>query len=748
MMTKPQPYAIVALLVTGITLGLVRADEIDDAAIDGGNFATTIFPDATVDADGNVTIGDAGEEGDIAPADLFPDDGATDPDAFSTITSGEDAAEAGRQARTRESDVIDVVDQTNAQDRDDLAKAPFLDTTDDVFGSIDELGQEFGACTTTRDTVPTTQVNTLPEQRFCERIRKVDGKCRITHRIEIDPASGAITADVWKPPDCMVAASHAVGPSVCEGEITLVEGAALGQCLEIGDLTICPSDPLYEQLAPPPFDGYEQRISRLALTVDVGPLGCADHLNALPCITTSTGRTVCPADEGEVIDTCGGLREDPACRFVAQGCVPGAEVNGVCYLEELRFACDREVTYETYQQQTALSCPASAIRCNGNECLAVDTEANDNAAAGLAALTASQLLTFDSTCLSLDPDSCTVFPGKAQACQRGIGGIFDACELLAPPGPGPYLDLVFLIGALDTNLTVLSPTSPLRGAWETLRDPDVTALGSLKTPFASVSNTVSASTEPNADLAVADEDLARVRQDLLNGAADEVFDGYGAGAMNALFVNPATGSDAADENGRIGDVALRTPPPGETPLALVANAYGAAASEAYPAEPTPLIDETDVATAAHDDAQNCLFVGTECTPDSFGACISRDRVLCCFNAPLSRFAQEAAAGQFDRDFGTAETPNCHGLSSGEIQALDWRAVDLEQWTTILGTAERLPETEDLTPDGLTGTGNVLDRLDPDTPRPDVIERTRLRLQDIDPAQVRSRGRDEIRGEGQ
>ncbi len=739
---------ITALMLIGMATVATHADEIDEAAIDGGNFATTIFPDAAVDADGNVTIGGAGEEGDIAPADLFPDEGATDPDAFSTITSKEDAAEAGRQARTQESDVIDVVDETNAQDRDDLAKDPFLDATDDVSESIDELGQEFGACTTAREIVPTTHIATLPEQRFCERIRKVEGNCQITHRVEIDPASGAIVTDVWEPLECMVAASHAVGPSVCRGEINLVDGAALGECLEINGRTICPDDPLYEQLTPPPFDGHEQRVSRLALAVDVGPLDCDAHLDVLPCITTSTGRTICPADEGEVIDTCGGLREDSACRFVAQGCVPGAEVNGGCYLEELHFSCDREVSYRTYQQQTALSCPASAIRCNGNECLAVDTEANDNAAAGLAALTASQLLTFDSTCQSLDPDSCTVFPGKAQACQRGIGGIFDACELPAPPGPGPYLDLVFLIGALDTNLSVLASTSPLRGAWETLRDPDVTALESLKTPFASVRNTVSASTVSNADRAVAEEDLARVRQDLLNGAADEVFDGYGAGAMNALFMNPATGSDAADENGRIGDVSLRRPLPGETPLALVANAYGVAASETYPADPTPLVDGSDIATAAHDDAQNCLLVGTQCTPASFGACISRDRVLCCFSAPLSRLVQEAAAGQFGRDFGTVDEPNCRGLSGGEIQALDWRAVDLKQWTTILGTAGRLPEPDDLTPDGLTGTGNVLDRVDPDSPRPDVIERTRLRLQGIDPTQVRSRGRDEIRGDGQ
>lgn len=111
----------------------------------------------------------------------------------------------------------------------------------------------------------------IPEERFCERIRKVEGNCRITHRIEIDPASGAIVTDVWDPQECMVAASHAVGPSVCRGEINLVDGVALGQCLEIGDRTICLGGPLYEQLTPPPFDGHEQRVSRLALAVDVGP---------------------------------------------------------------------------------------------------------------------------------------------------------------------------------------------------------------------------------------------------------------------------------------------------------------------------------------------------------------------------------------------------------------------------------------------------------------------------------------------
>ena len=738
------------LLNTALAIGLATtwptmlvADEIDDAAVDGAGFATTIFPDAVVDQDGNVAIG--GQQEELTREELFP--GADDDEVatFTDIDTEDEANAAGDRARGEGSDAIDVVDDTNAQQRDDLSEDPFLDATDRTFADVDALADEFGACSTAREILPIDNIALLPEHRFCERIRKVEGGCTITHELGIDATSGTVLSDTWGPPGCMIAASHVVGPSVCTGTATVTDGVALGECLEFGGTTVCPGDPIYEQLSPPPFDGKEQRISRLALTVDVGPLDCEANLPALPCTTISTGEEICPADQGDIIDTCDGLRGDPVCRFIDQTCMPGAEVDGVCYLEELHFECDEEIAYQTYRQQTSLTCPVSDIRCNGDECIDVDRESNDGASRGLAALTASQLLAFDSTCSDLDPESCSVYPGKAQACQRGIGGIFDACELPAPVGPGPYLDLVFSIGALDTNLTVLKPTSPLRGAWEKLRDPAAPVIDALQTPLTTPTNTVSASTIPNADDTVAAQDLEEARQDLLNGAADDVFEMFGPAAVNELFLGEGVDGVAANDGGRIGDVTLREAPEGETPLSIVANAYSASASESIPAEPPPLVEGDDVATAAHDDARNCLFVGSQCTEDSFGACISRDRVFCCFNAPLGRLAQEAAAPQFGRAFGSAEAPDCRGLTSSEIQRFDWLALDLDQWITILGTAQRYPDPDKLTPDGLTGTGNFLDRVDRNEPRPDVITRTRQRVDGIDVEEVRRRGRDELQG---
>ncbi len=83
------------------------------------------------------------------------------------------------------------------------------------------------------------------------------------------------------------------------------------------------------------------------------------------------------------------------------------------------------------------------------------------------------------------------------------------------------------------------------------------------------------------------------------------------------------------------------------------------------------------------------------------------------------------------------------LTGSEIQTFDWAAFDLEQWIDTLGTAQRFPDPDKLTPDGLTGAGNFLDLANTDEARPDVISRTQQRLESIGPASARRRGRDEF-----
>jgi hypothetical protein len=87
------------------------------------------------------------------------------------------------------------------------------------------------------------------------------------------------------------------------------------------------------------------------------------------------------------------------------------------------------------------------------------------------------------------------------------------------------------------------------------------------------------------------------------------------------------------------------------------------------------------------------------------------------------------------------------LASSEIQRFDWVALDLDQWTAILGMAQRYPAPDKVTPDGLTVAGNFLDRVNPNETRPTMINRTRQRLDCIDNNQWRRRGREELIGAG-
>ena len=82
--------AVQRLLNTALAIGFMTAspailvaDEIDDAAIDGAGFATTVFPDAVVDQNGNVSIG--GQQEELTPEELFP--GADDGEALRSLTS-------------------------------------------------------------------------------------------------------------------------------------------------------------------------------------------------------------------------------------------------------------------------------------------------------------------------------------------------------------------------------------------------------------------------------------------------------------------------------------------------------------------------------------------------------------------------------------------------------------------------------------------------------------------------------------
>ena len=76
----------------------------------------------------------------------------------------------------------------------------------------------------------------------------------------------------------------------------------------------------------------------------------------------------------------------------------------------------------------------------------------------------------------------------------------------------------------------------------------------------------------------------------------------------------------------------------------------------------------------------CIYLG-EVHGDSeiFGHSIIRKKQYCCYPNVLSKTIQIGARKQLGKDFGTAEYPNCSGLTLDDIQNIDFSKIDFTEF---------------------------------------------------------------------
>ena len=82
---------------------------------------------------------------------------------------------------------------------------------------------------------------------------------------------------------------------------------------------------------------------------------------------------------------------------------------------------------------------------------------------------------------------------------------------------------------------------------------------------------------------------------------------------------------------------------------------------------------------------HCIYVGSYCFEEESvtGMCIKKAQSYCCFDSKLSRIIQEQGRKQVDISLGSAETPNCRGLTVAEMQRLDFTKIDFTEYTQEL-----------------------------------------------------------------
>ena len=77
--------------------------------------------------------------------------------------------------------------------------------------------------------------------------------------------------------------------------------------------------------------------------------------------------------------------------------------------------------------------------------------------------------------------------------------------------------------------------------------------------------------------------------------------------------------------------------------------------------------------------KKCVYVGTYCAEKApLVGCIVKKSSYCCFQSKFARLIQEQGKRQLGLSFGTAEHPQCRGLTVEELSRLDFSKIDLSE----------------------------------------------------------------------
>lgn len=87
----------------------------------------------------------------------------------------------------------------------------------------------------------------------------------------------------------------------------------------------------------------------------------------------------------------------------------------------------------------------------------------------------------------------------------------------------------------------------------------------------------------------------------------------------------------------------------------------------------------------------CAYVGSYCTQKFLGSCVSRKSSYCCFNSRLARMIQEQGRQQLGMSWGTAEAPQCKGLTEDQFKQIDFSTMDFSELVDDINANVKLPD---------------------------------------------------------
>lgn len=101
----------------------------------------------------------------------------------------------------------------------------------------------------------------------------------------------------------------------------------------------------------------------------------------------------------------------------------------------------------------------------------------------------------------------------------------------------------------------------------------------------------------------------------------------------------------------------------------------------------------------------CVQVGTYCAEKKLGVCIRKKTTFCCYNSKMARLINQQGKAQLGLNFGSAEHPQCQGLTLDQLTQIDFNKLDLSELFEEIFAKTTTPNTTRITKDIQTSLSN-------------------------------------------
>lgn len=434
-------------------------------------------------------------------------------------------------------------------------------------------------------------------------------------------------------------------------------------------------------------------------TVPAAQLPAGALQSSQPC-WTAAGTYACLNPTSVMNDTCTPLNADPKCGKINATCITNDPATGVCTAYS-----------DTYQCQTGGGATVTGADCSGQTyctngtCFTKKDKPNNALAKVVTAVELTRQAGF-----YMDPATLTAFGGQSSWCTQNNMGLANCCK---PDPKGKSYTNAILVNELIKNGWNAWVREVVGSSYtfDTLFD---SATGYAQKAVDGMSEVLGSKVTATGNSVTA----APANANAPGGAVGQP-PGAGVGGVVGGMVGQQFGSALAANNGAntgFQGAAGALGYAGGTVLGTYAGAgaysfaFGPAGSGfmsgvsgvsiCIPCISAVLVfmiimaflacDIPEAKTQLKLGAGICHHVGSYCSAQALGGCVTTRQQYCCFNSKLAKIIQEQGRPQLGRGWGTAQTPDCSGITVAELGQLDFSKMDLSEFMADV-TAKATPD---------------------------------------------------------